>query len=113
MAVESTPEQHLLAPPVVEEVKLGDEEQPAQEIPPPTENIAPSPAARALPTEMKSAPQPTLASEIFNTENTEIPLQVLAPEEQPADALIGVEVILGLVALGTGLAWVYLRRRGG
>ncbi len=110
LAVESTPEQHLLAPPVVEESDFVEDEQPIENIPLPTETVVLPPAAKALPTNTELVPQPTITD---LSVSTELPLKGSAPVEKQADFLIGAEVILGLMALGAGLAWVYLRRRGG
>lgn len=109
LAIESTPEQHLLAPPV-EVPQPAEEAHPTEEAQPQTEEMAQPPAARTLPTETRSEATPTLVEEPINTE---IPLEGGPPVEKQDDFLIGTEVILGLIALGAGLAWVYLRRRGG
>ena len=95
LEVESTPEQPVEAPPVEDVQPQAEEETSAQ-----------SPVATALSTELPPEPEPT-----FDTELPP-PVEVSTTEKQ-GSLLIGTEVILSLFALGAGLAWVYLRRRGG
>jgi hypothetical protein len=64
----------------------------------------------------KSAPAEDLAEESIAPEVTsQNDWESAAAEtsEKSSNYVIGVEVILGLFALGTGLAWLYIRRRGG
>jgi hypothetical protein len=39
--------------------------------------------------------------------------QPQSSEDKTSDILLGVELFLMLLVLGTGIAWIYLRRRGG
>ncbi len=109
--VESTPEQHLLAPPVVETEPPAAEVQPVDEVQPQEAAAVAQPsAAMTLPAEVPTEPSPTLMAVSISTE---IPLASAPVDNQRGSLVIGIEVILGLLALGAGIAWVYLRRRGG
>jgi len=124
LEIEGQREIPLLDPPVVEthpeeEVQLPTEEptQPSVAKVLPTDEV---PAPQQSPTdEMPAIPQPSLTDELTNTEISttsalETPLKGSAPAaEKQGGLLVGGEVILGLAALGAGLAWFYLRRRGG
>jgi len=60
--------------------------------------------------EMPLLPEPTPLEDWIESET-----MVLKdpPPEKTRDIIFGVEVILALCALGTGLAWIFIRRRGG
>ena len=118
LAVESTPEQHLLAPPVVE-IGSGEVEQPEEESPLPAEEPTQPPVAMAMPTDEQTEQPPSLLDEPSNpetilTSDSETPLNGnVSTAQKQSGLLVGAEVILGLVALGAGFAWLFLRRRGG
>jgi hypothetical protein len=69
------------------------------------------PAAQVIPTATLFQPaaemqaEPTLQSDWGYAETANKP--------KTDDYIIGVETVLALLAVGTGLAWLYLRRRGG
>jgi hypothetical protein len=79
-----------------------------------TENAEPPPAEKAPPV----APRPELAtSEPEPTDIVSVTTEAVAAEvrtrEEPSDVLLGAEAILALLAVGLGIAWLYLHRRGG
>lgn len=83
-----------------------EEIQPAAEEVQPAEKVAPTAILAQSDSESQAAemaiPEPTHQSD-WGSETT----------DKTDDYVIGAEVILGLLALGTGFAWFYTRRRGG
>ena len=100
----NTSEEHLLVPPV-EETEPPTE---APDLPDPEVDVTEGAEQWFSPTE-------TFASEVETTQTPFSPFQSGEAQTQDnlGDFLIGAEVMLALIALGAGLAWLYLRQRGG